>query len=254
MKKILFILLFLIYSIPSIAQIEGAAFAIVKLSYNSPGETPVTGGICGSAFLINDTTAITAYHVLNKNIKPNNGFKHCQFWLIKRTNKLIIPLNKEFFKYFPNIETTIIKLNYPLTKTNKIKLKKNNFNINDPVYNIGHVGGAMPIINAEWVNNILVIHDYSLSNVKSDSIGSIKTIKNCTVHTNDVNLNNIIVIQPSFKAIQGMSGGPLINKNSNKLVGLMSFGLPADSVRKDVVFAISVNEIIRKFDSINIKF
>ena len=56
-------------------QINDATFAILKLSYNVTGGTPVTGGICGSAFLINGNTLITAHHVLNKNTKPNNGFK-----------------------------------------------------------------------------------------------------------------------------------------------------------------------------------
>ncbi len=41
-----------------------------------------------------------------------------------------------------------------------------------------------------------------------------------------------------------MSGGALVN--DNKIIGLMSFGLPADSDFKDVVFAISIGEIMAR--------
>lgn len=51
------------------------AFAILKVSYNRIGETPVTGGICGTAFFIDEYTALTANHVLNRlNYKPNDGY------------------------------------------------------------------------------------------------------------------------------------------------------------------------------------
>lgn len=253
MKFFTFFLILIINS-NLFAQVENAVFAVVKLSYNIPGETPVTGGICGSAFLINDSTALTAHHVLNNSIAPNPGFKFCQFWLIKRNTKLIIPISNENFICLPDIETTIIKLENSIRLANFIRIEKESTKINSPVFNIGHIGGSMPIKNANWQNNILNIINYSLLNLKSDSIGVIKSIKKCTINTNDVNLNNITVVQPSFKAIEGMSGGPLLNKSTNKLIGLMSFGLPADSTTKNIVFAISVNEIIRRFNSIDMKF
>ncbi len=48
------------------------AFAIMKLSYNSPGDSRLTGGICGTGFFVDSRTAVTAHHVLNcKTFEPN---------------------------------------------------------------------------------------------------------------------------------------------------------------------------------------
>jgi len=222
------------------AQLEKSIFAVVKISYNTPGETPVTGGICGSAFLINDSTAITANHVLNpNNYAPNPGFKFVQYWLLSRDNSLIIPLSVVYLEPIEEIETTIIKLPDHIKCTAKIS--ETSPNIDDPVRNYGHLIN-MPIKQAHWNNNLLVIDDFSLNNSSSDSTGTIVDIKNVTINANDVKLKDIKVIQPSFKANVGMSGGPLIS--NNKIIGMMSFGLPADEDIKDIVFAISIDKIM----------
>ena len=43
-----------------------------------------------------------------------------------------------------------------------------------------------------------------------------------------------------------MLGGPLISKNNNKFIGLLSYGEPSGSYEKMVLFAIHVNEIKKK--------
>ena len=196
--------------------------------------------------MINETTVITAHHILNKNMGPNPGFKYYRLWLLKRgVEKLVLTIKFKSLEYFPEIDTTIIKLNQKLTETPKIKLENYSCVIGEQVYNIGHIAGKMPIINAKWDNDNLVINDYSLSDdVKSDKIGSVIAKMNFYIQSDDINLNNVAVIQPSFEAIIGGSGGPLLNKK-NKLVGLMSFGFPPDVPHKEILFAVSVNELIR---------
>lgn len=248
------IIIFTLIYINTQDQIENAVFAIVKLSYNIPGQTPVQGGICGTAFLINDHTLLTAHHVLNTNVTPSEGFKYCQFWLLSRGNKTIIPIEpKNCCKDCPEIETTFIKLKIPLINIKPIKVENSFFKINDPIYCIGHSFKSMPITDRDvkWDNNILIIKNYSLKNCKSDKNGYIKTIEIRNANYNDVKLKNKKVIQPSFKAILGMSGGPLLHKNSNKLIGLMSYGFPPDSDIKDIVYAITVNEIASKIQHID---
>ncbi|HZY10619.1 MAG TPA: hypothetical protein VFF29_05640, partial [Bacteroidota bacterium] len=64
--------------------------AILKLSYNKAGASPVTGGVCGSYFLIRPNFALTAYHILNKTkFKPNEGFLMCQFWFLLTPNVIL---------------------------------------------------------------------------------------------------------------------------------------------------------------------
>lgn len=224
-------------------QIENSIFAVVKISYNVPGETSVIGGICGTAFLINDSTVLTANHILNsKNYEPNPGFNFTQFWLLNRGKNLIIPLSKEYLKSIEEIDATIITL--PELVKCSLTVSDCSVNIKDSVRNFGHLAGKMPITKAHWDNNLLVIDEYNLNNSASDSTGKIVEIKKCTINKNDVKLNNITVVKPSFKGISGMSGGPLIR--NNEIIGLMSFGFPADSDIKDVVFAISIDEIIAR--------
>jgi hypothetical protein len=87
----------------------------------------------------------------------------------------------------------------------------------------------------------------------SDKLGLITNIRPVYIHTNDVKLTDIVAIKPSFAAVVGMSGAPLINRADNSLIGLMSFGLPADKIIKDEVFAIDVNELVRRLNATNVK-
>jgi len=218
---------------------ENSVFAIVKISYNHIGETPVEGGICGTAFLLNDSTVITANHVLNRgNFIPNSGYKFVQYWLLKRNAKKIIQLKKENLTSLPNIELTLISLDKKIEPGYKITYQKPQ--IGDLVYNFGHISN-MPVTSAHWENE-LVIDDYTLENSKSDKVGKILSIKKCTVHSADLEIVDKLFIQPSFVANVGMSGGLLISEN--RLIGLMSFGLPSDSIIKKEVYAISINEIL----------
>ena len=56
---------------------------------------------------------------------------------------------------------------------------------------------------------------------------------------------------PSFRAIRGQSGGPLIRTTDGMAAGMMTFGVPADSTVKDSVFSISTTEIISVFHFID---
>lgn len=227
------------------AQIVNSVFAIVKLSYNANGENSVIGGICGSAFLINDSTVITAHHVLNSKVQPNDGYKYCQFWLLNRNDSLIIPIEQKQFEDHKEIECTMIHLQKPLNGIPFLGIEPNEVKVGDEIYSIGHIGDKMPITKAEWNNGKLFIQKYSLKNFEADNEGSIKEIKPATIRANDVNIVDVTVIQPSFGAIVGMSGGPLLCKRTNKLIGLMSFGLPADVIKKETVYAISSNELYK---------
>lgn len=218
---------------------ENSVFAIVKISYNIIGETMVTGGICGTAFLLNDSTAVTANHVLNKvNYMPSPGFKHVQYWLLRRNIRNIIELNKEDIIPMPKIDCSTISLRGKIQTQYKITYITPD--VGDQVYNFGHVPN-MPITLAHW-DNKLVVDDYILEKSKADKKGKIISINFRSVQSQDVNILNKLLIQPSFIAKVGMSGGPLIKHD--KIIGLMSFGFPIDSLIKNEVYAISINEIL----------
>ncbi|PBJ07972.1 trypsin-like serine protease [Flavobacterium sp. ACN6] len=241
-KHLVSIILFYFFMPYSKAQIENSVFAVVKISYNIPGETPVIGGICGTGFLIKDSTVLIAHHVLNtNNFKPNPGYRFVQFWLLKRGTKMIIPLSVDYLESIPEIEAVVIKL--PVTVKSNVLLSETNAKQNDSVKNYGHLL-TMPITTAHWDTYSLIIDDYNLETSKSDASGHIVEIQNMSDNANDIKLTDIKVIKPSFKGNIGMSGGPLIC--NDKVIGMMSFGLPADQEIKEAVFAIAIDQIIAK--------
>jgi V8-like Glu-specific endopeptidase len=224
-------------------QIENSVFAIMKISYNAVGESTIVGGICGTAFLINNSTFITAYHVLNRSAKPNPGYLFCNYWLLSRNNHSVIPIEIANLEEHSDSEFTLIHLRDPIHSVVTLNPVQDEVKIDDDIFSIGYSANTMPVKNILWTNDSLHIQDYSLDNTKADNQGKVKYINKMTVNAIDVRLNNIEVIQPTFGARIGMSGGPLLKKTTNTLIGLMSFGLPADKEFKEVVYAISVNEL-----------
>lgn len=218
-------------------------FAILKLSHNRAGESPVTGGICGAAFLIGKRIAITAHHILSShNFKPNQGYRRCQYWLLSRDGG-IYDLDKSHLSDYPGIDTTVIRFNTAV-RTQPFQISESSPSVGESVRNEGFVADAMPKVQATWKAQRLQIEEYGLTSVIADQKGFIKNVGRITLHSNDVNLNNIKVIETSYPGRMGMSGGPLLRAETGEVIGLMSFGLPPDSPIKETVAAISIDEIV----------
>jgi hypothetical protein len=224
--------------------------AILKLSYNKVGETPVTGGVCGSFFLIRPNLAITANHVLNKTeFKPNEGFVRCQFWLLLISN-IIFELDSNSFLEFPEIDLTVI----PLKRELKIRIRdlsKDDLAVGIEIYNEGFIANQIPIVNANWDRDKLRIDSCDLNSISTRSDGFIRSLKTMSVNAKDIKMNNVRGIETSYGGVLGMSGGPLIRKDTDKIIGLMSIGLPPDIPVKETLFAVSTQEIINKIGNLN---
>ncbi|WP_146194618.1 hypothetical protein [Flavobacterium crocinum] len=243
MKTYLTSLILVFYlNIKAQVHLDNSVFAVVKFSYNEPGEMLVTGGICGTGFLINDSTVLLANHILNRsNFIPNPGYKFVQFWLLKRGTKLIIPLSADYLQSMEDIESTVVRL--PEIVKCDLLISQDKAKPDEVVQSFGHLN-SMPVTDAHWENDTLVIDGYNLEKSKSDASGRIVEIRNISINATDVKLTDVKVIQPSFKGNRGMSGGPLIS--NQKVIGMMSFGFPADLEIKDTVFAIAIDQIITR--------
>lgn len=222
---------------------------VLKLSYNNIGETTVTGGICGSFFFIRPNLAATAHHVLNSNdFKPNNGFSSCQYWLLIQPD-IVIELKKENLIEFSEIDSTIIKFdkdfNIPIRKISTTKRQAGH-----PCHNEGFTGGQMPGLIASWGTNGLIITGCNYNNTNANGDGHIKSIKTLTVNAADVKMQNVQGLETSYGGRQGMSGGPLIDKVTNEIIGLMSIGLPADVQIKQTLFAVEIGHLMDKLNNI----
>lgn len=217
--------------------------AILKLSYNRAGESPVTGGICGAAFFIGERIAVTAHHILSSHsFKPNPGCEKCQYWLLSRDG-VVYELDKSQLSDYPGIDTAIIRFNAAVNAL-PLHLSKTSPSIGEPVYNEGFVADAMPKVQATWGDQRLQIKGSGLMDVIADQKGLIRSVATITLHSNDVNLINIKVIETSYPGRSGMSGDPLLRAGTGEVVGLMSFGLPPDNPIKEIVAAVSIDEIV----------
>lgn len=63
------------------------------------------------------------------------------------------------------------------------------------------------------------------------------------VDANDIKMSGVHGFELSFGTRVGMSGGPVIDRDS-RVLGMMSLGLPPDAVEKTATFAVSVAELL----------
>jgi hypothetical protein len=197
---------------------------------------------------------LTANHISNSILfVPNEGYANCNVWLLRRNKNEVIRIEKSYLKTFPEIDACIISLPKPTSYNACFAFEKDKFHKNDLVENFGHLASEFPgDLTFSVKFNSLEIDDYDLSSVYTDGQGEIDSIFQCSIETNDLRIEKRYLIQPSFKANIGMSGGPLILQGTNKLVGLMSFGLPPDSRYKETVYAIHVDEIMKEFSNVQL--
>ena len=222
-------------------------FAILKLSFNTPGDSTLEGGVCGSGFFVDPTTAVTANHVLNDStFLPNAGYKQCRVWLITREG-VIYSINRQVIKPFPAIDTTVIQLNsYKKESISSDRFDRGSVPRGAKVRGLGHVGNAMPKIDAKWEGDVLRIAKADLSSVYSDRSGHVERSLVLDVNANDVKMKTVRGFELSFSTCVGMSGGPVVNAENGQVLGMLTFGLPADAEIKTQTFAVSIDEILTR--------
>jgi|ERR1051325_6052847 hypothetical protein len=219
------------------------AFAILKLSYHAPGDACVVGGICGTGFFLASRTAVTAYHSVNdQTFKPNDGFQHASIWLISRIGS-ILTLNRDYSSFHPKFDTTIISLPNDTSNIHIYEPSRTDVGSGTRVCGIGHRGGLMPAVKAYWRDSELFIESATLADVTTDSEGSIVQSMIFDVNAADIKMHNVRGFELSFGSHVGMSGGPVLEVGTDRVLAMMSVGLPPDSRVKKRTFAVSIAEI-----------
>lgn len=222
------------------------AFAILKLSYTVSGDSLLTGGICGTGFFIDSRTAVTANHVLNEEtFAPNAGFRNALVLAISRIGS-VRRIEREATSQHPEIDTTIITFQHPLPNIQIYKPALASHVDGLSVCGIGHIGNCMPSVDAEWQGAELMIRSANLTTVTKDKSGYVKHAFRITVNANDIKMHGIWGFELSFGSQVGMSGGPVVDSSTGKVLGMLSLGLPADSNTKTETFAVSIDEIWKR--------
>ena len=219
------------------------AFAILKLSYNQPGDSSLTGGLCGSGFFVDSSMAITAHHVLNDaTFMPNAGFRHTLLWLIPRSGATC-RIERSSVTLYPEIDTTVIRFPNSLSNVWIYEFGVGSLTDGMPVRGIGHVGNSMPSVDAEWQGIELLVRSANLAGLTRDESGHVKRSVIFDINANDIKMQGVRGFELSFGSQVGMSGGPVVDGDNGRVLGMLSIGLPPDSNVKTETFAVSIDEI-----------
>lgn len=145
------------------------AFAILKLSYQTPGDSSLTGGICGTGFSLDRRTAVTAHHVLNdETFKPNTGFRHASVWIVSRSGS-ILKISRDSASLHPEIDATIITFRNAVSNADIYEPSTDGVADGVEVSAFGHIGDSMPLVDAAWRGSKLVIRSANLTAVMRDT-------------------------------------------------------------------------------------
>jgi len=224
--------------------------AIFKASYNSESDHNIVGGICGTAFFIDNKNVLTANHLLNScTFKPNQGFLYCKVWLLLEGGKSTI-IEKEYLKSYPDIDTT--KIIFPLSINEKSSNFKNTISKKTDKFILkGFLatlsGNPKLEVSLSWnEQGESIVDKFNLNSVISEHEGTIKEVKNISINKKDVVITNKKYLELSCGGNIGLSGAPLVKSNTGEIIGMMSIGLPVDVVHKKQIFAISIDEILKR--------
>lgn len=213
--------------------------------YMSEGKYKVHYGIGGSFFFIKPDTALTANHVLNKDFFSTTGdFLNKQSFFIGENN-FIVEVYADLLFEHKNIDLTVIKFPNDVSST-FFDVSQDEPTVNQEFYSIGFIAGEQPEIHTKNNSYKVILEKVLLNDLtKIKQVGYVKKLLCKTLKSADLNINNVNTIETSFGGYLGMSGGPLIDKSTQKIIGILSHGDPDDNDIKDVLYATDCTEIIK---------
>ena len=200
-------------------------FAVFSVAYNRQGEA-VRGGVCGSAFFISTTRAITAYHVLqNANFQAPEGFEKVRLWLVHE-GEPAIELQTGFLTYRPDHDVTEIQLpeeravnsRYVFAYSKRPLAAAANVETDGIVANT-----AGPRLARTATGDIEVVAVPNL--IRLRMAGQILRRAQVRLSAADVRLSDAPEFELSYRPVVGLSGGPVVS--GGEVFAMNSFADPA---------------------------
>lgn len=221
-------------------------FSIIKISYDSIGN--FVGDSCGTCFFVSKNNFITCNHCFNNEVFiPNPNFPFCKVLLVNTEGKHIDSLS--FKGIYEDLDLVIGETSDNIDHFSIKDFELGNLSLGDCIFNIGFPEKETiknNIINGYYEGNDLNIKKIEIESKKQNGI--IDEIKKETYNdTNDqIKIIDKKFIIPNYSSRTGFSGGPLISKKTNKIIGIMSLS-PNNPSRdsNNRVRAISFEEILK---------
>lgn len=216
-------------------------WAIVKVSYD-PTTLKAEGGSCGTVFFVSETIFVTAHHGNEANsarLRPNVGYPNVRVFLANSQGDTI----DDFWivKRVPEYDLAIGRIGRPHPAVRVCPLQTE-IAPGDEVYNIGFpTDQGIPDCSLQIEGHKLVVQRIRMKPFTQE--GTVKAIKKVTVRADDVNLQDKTVAVLDYSSRNGFSGGPLVSRSSEKIVGLISFVVPKEFNPRTPVVAIRMSDI-----------
>lgn len=223
---------------------EDKIFAIIRILYGPISKDKIVH-LCGTCFFIERQKFITANHCFNNDsFSPMSNYSRSFLMLANSQGKIIY--NPIIDKLYPDYDLAIGKIdnelqNFVSTAYNSKKLSKG-----EEIYNLGYpYARAVKNIDFKIKNNNLLVKKIEL-NIETQR-GFVDSWIKMSCNTIDIKFQDKEVAILNYSSEQGFSGGPLILKNHNQIVGFMSLILPQknDPLRRACAMPIfEVNKFI----------
>ena len=241
----LYICIALIFPLSAVASTSVSSdhvWAIVKISYD-PATKKAEGGTCGTAFFINDTVFLTAHHFIETKTSnlftPNSGYSKVRIFLANSRGDIIDDFR--IVERVPDYDLAIGRIGKPNPAIRVCPLQLD-IQLGNEVYNIGFpTDQGISDYSLKIEGQKLIVN--RISPKPSIQQGIVKAIKQVSLSTNDVNLQDKTVAIMNYSSRTGFSGGPLVSKESGKVIGLMSFVIPREFDSGTPVVAIRMADI-----------
>jgi len=211
--------------------------AIVKVSSRPSADgASLIGGVAGTLFALKNRTCVTAHHVLNKGIfKPPDGYDAMAVFFVFETGQIVRVLESQI-QEFPQQDLSIFK--HPRIPVGKWDIDANLHAESEPVSALGYWAGVWPpemVIDAN--RSPAIITRANVAKLMIVTTGHVMSRRSVTLNAKDIKIKDVEAYEISTAIFVGMSGGPLLSAD-NKVIGMLSFGLPADQLFKTDRFAI----------------
>jgi hypothetical protein len=211
--------------------------AILKVSSRpTPSGVDIIGGTAGTAFSLRNKHCVTCHHVVNDDLFSNPpGYSGTRI-IFAFENGTLVEIGKSHVKSFMDKDLSIIS--HPDFPEGKWDVDLTVRPVKEPIKAMGYYANLFPpkmAINSEADPVLIQQADTSTLLIITQGIILAKT--KATLNTKDIRVKELEVYKISAAILVGMSGGPLLSE-SEKILGLISFGVPEDVIFKTERFAV----------------
>jgi len=227
----------------SAGTLSNHVWSFVKISYD-PKTLKAEGGSCATVFFVTSTIFVTAHHGLevgSERFKPSKGFPNVRVFLGNAKGDIIDDFWIE--KRIPEYDLVVGRIREGCATVEVCELQRS-IAQKDEVYNLGFPTDQSNRLNytLSMEGDKLIVQRLQIQPAVQEGI--VKATTNYSISAIDVKLTDKKVAFLSYTSRVGFSGGPLISKQSGKVVGMMSLVAPESDDSSKPAVAIRIADIL----------